>query len=216
MNKSLFVAFISVFLFLTGCFKDNQLPNYETVEGVVLSGGQPVPGAQIHIRNHFDPGGFLVDTLNTVEIPFNGPSETRYVASIFHHGAETIRNTFFDDTLSSGPHTLIIPDSLLTNGVFGYEVKTEFANLTANLFLITKPDTLLPGVLAFTEADPSGNFELNPDYLALGRVFNSTGGGRFQVTDSLQIIVTDSTQVLKVQTVQVKPDQANFFEINLD
>lgn len=201
---------------LTGCFENNQLPEYETVEGVVLLDGEPVRGARIHIRNHFEPGGFIVDTVNTVTISFNGPSTTRYIGSIYHHAADSIRYTFFDDTLNSGSQTLTIPDSLLTNGIFGYEVRTEFANLAANLFLITKADTLLPGVLPFTITSFNGAFELNPDYLALGRSFNAGGSGGFKVTDSLQIIVTNDDQVLKKTTVKVRPKQSNFFEINLD
>lgn len=216
MRKSHLLAFITVLVLFTGCFRDNDPPSYQAVEGVVLSGGQPVPGAQIHILNYFDPGGFVADTLNVVDIRFEAPNRTLYTGNMFHHAATTVRNTFLEDTLAAGPQTITIPDSLLTNGIFGYEVRTPISILTSSLFLITKPDSLLPGVTPFTVTGAGGNFELNSDYLALGRVFNTPNGASFQVGDSLQIIVTDDEQVLSVDKVQVKPNQANFFEINLD
>lgn len=214
------VFFLAAILFaLNGCFPDDDIASYKDVEGVVLnSDGDRVMDAGIHIRNHFNPGGFRIDENSgePMTISFNAPSEDVYIATLFHHGADTTFATFFEDTLSAGQQTLIIPDSLLTNGVFGYEIRTSISQLGANLFLINKPDSLLPGTRPFTGTSFSGEFTLNASHLALGRSFNTTGGGGFDITDSLQILIEMDEQIVHIEEVRVKPDKSNFFEITID
>lgn len=218
--KTTQLLFLAALLFtMNGCFPDDDVPIYENVDGVVLnSAGDPVVDVAIHIRNHFNPGGFIVDENadEPITISFNVQNEDIYIASIFHYGADTTFATFFEDTLSAGQQTITIPDSLLTNGVYGYEVRTSIAQLGANLFLVNKPDSLLPGTRPFTGTSFSGRFSLNANHLALGRSFNTSGGGRFDVTDSLQIMVEMNDEIVHKEEVRVKPDQSNFFEITLD
>ncbi len=202
-----------------GCFPDNELPNYSEIEGVVLdANGDPIPEANIHIRNHFNPGGFRINENagTAVTVSFDVNTEDVYTAVLFHHGADSAFAQFFEDTLQTGRHTLTIPDSLLTNGVFGYEVRSDLASLGANLFLINKPDSLLVGTRPFTQTYFRGEFTLNPDYLALGRTFNVAGSGRFDITDSLQIMVEMDGEIAHTEEVRVKPDRSNFFEITVD
>lgn len=212
------VLYLLTLLLLTGCFKKDEPVIYEDVEGVVLSSnGDPINNAHVHIRNHFSPGGYDIEgTGASVAIPFNVSFKSVYEAVLFNHGADTLIATFFKDTLSAGQHSIIIPDSLLSNGVYGYEIRSERGPLFANLFLVNKPDSLLPASRPFTTTNIRGEFTLNSLYLALGRSFGSSSGGRFEITDSLQIIVTDTSQVLKKREIEIKPDQPNFFEITLD
>ncbi|MEQ8524357.1 hypothetical protein [Gracilimonas sp.] len=203
-------------LFFTSCINDKDIPVYEEVEGVVLENGQAVSNADIHIRNHFNPGGFSQE--NAAEeytINFTIQSEAVYTISLFRHGADSIFYTFFDDTLAPGNQEIIIPDSLLTNGILGYEIETNQDLVTRNLFLVNKPDSLLPGSFPFTTTNALGEFTLNQNYLALGLGFRSIDGF-FEVTDSLQIYVVQDSSIQAKRTVEVKPNKSNFFEIVLD
>jgi hypothetical protein len=215
MLKLTHISALIGLLFISGCFKTDAPDVYEDVEGVVLSAnGDPVNKAHIHIRNHYKPGGFRVnETQATVKVNFNAPYESIYEGLLYHHGAQKPMLTFFRDTLQSGEHSIVIPDSLLSNGVYAYDVRSERASLYSSLFLINKPDSLLPATLPFAVTDAQGKFTLDPIYLAVNRAFNSGIGGRFVITDSLQIIVTDNSQVLKKRTVRVKPNQSNFLRL---
>lgn len=205
-------------LFLTGCFKNSTPDVYEDVEGVVLaSNGDPVNKAHIHIRNNFKPGGFNINESQAqIAISFNAPYESIYEGLLFHHGAQKPLLTFFRDTLQSGEHSVEIPDSLLSNGMYGYQIRSERASLYSSLFMVNKPDSLLPKSLPFALTNSQGKFTLHALHLALNRAFNSKSGGRFAITDSLQIIITDTSRVIKKQAVYVRPNQSNFFEITLD
>lgn len=218
MNLRHLFLFSSLLVLLTGCFKDDAPTTYQDVEGVVLSNGQEVANAQIHIRNHFNPGGFITGTeqSNGFPVQFTASVPGLYTGVLFRYASEEILATFYEDTLESGQHTLIIPDSLLSNGVFGYEVKTNIGTPIINLFIVAKPDTSLPGLLPFTTTNASGEFTLDAGQAALGQTFGYSTGTGLEVNDSLQIIVTDQENVLKKVSVEVKPEQANFFEITLD
>lgn len=219
MKITQFLFLAVLLLGVSGCFPDDDVPVYENVEGVVLnSDGDPVVDVAMHIRNHFNPGGFRVDETSTapITISFNVPNEDVYIASVFRHGSDTTIATFFEDTLSAGQHSITIPDSLLSNGVYGYEVRTSISQLGANLFLVNKPDSLLPKTLPFTGTSFSGRFSLNANHLALGRSFNTQGGGGFDITDSLQILIEMNDEIIHTEEVRVMPDQSNFFEITLD
>lgn len=216
MIKHFLLVVASILAILTGCNNNEPIPVYEDVRGIVLSDGEPVPNARIYIRSHFVPGGFIADTLDSVSISFNAVVNTIYTGSIYHYGSDSVKNVFFDDSLETGPQTLFIPDSLLTNGIFSYNIRNEFSDIVESLFLINKPNESLPDAVPFTFADTEGNFTLDSDFLALDRIFSTTGGGSFEITDSLQIIVADTTQVLSIDTVRVEPNQANFFEITLN
>ena len=217
MTKTQLLFLVSLLFIANGCFNNDEEPVYEEIEGVVLSNGEPVDKADIHIKNNFDPGGFVnEEPRDEYTVNFNAPVSRVYKISLFRHLADSIITTFFDDTLSSGPQEIIVPDSLLSNGIFGYEISTEAGVLTGNLFLVNQPDSLLPGKLPFDQTNIRGEFTLNPDELALGQSFSTSRGGGFEITDSLQIIVTQDSTVLGKQSVKVEPNQANFFEIILD
>lgn len=208
---------ISISLFLTGCFfNNNSTPTYKEAEGVVLENGNGVANAEIHIRNSFDPGGFTQQpAAQNYIINFGIQVEAVYSVSLFRHGSDSVYNTFFEDTLASGEHSITVPDSLLTNGILGYEIRSNQDLLTSSLFLVNKPDSLLPGSYPFTTTNSLGEFSLNAEYLALGESFTSQTGG-FDITDSLKIYIVQDSTIQAERAVKIKPNQDNFFEIILD
>lgn len=205
---------VTLSLILTGCFVNNDsTPVYREAEGVVLENGEGVANADIHIRNNFNPGGFSQEpAAPKYMIDFSVRVKALYTLSLFRHGSDSVYNTFFEDTLAAGEHQIQVPDSLLTNGILGYVVRSNQDLVTTRLFLVNKPDSLLPGSLPFTTTNANGEFTLNPDYLALGRSFSSPMGS-FEVTDSLQIYVVQDSTIKAKRGVKYIPNQDNFFEI---
>lgn len=205
-------------LLLNGCFDNEELPIYENPEGVVLLNGEPVANAEIHFRNHFNPGGFSIgeDPRLNFSFTLNIPSDGHYTGSVFRHGADTVFATFLNRNLEAGQNEIVIPDSLLSNGIIGYEIRSTVTQISTNLFLMHKPDSTLPGTIPLTKTNINGEFTLNSRYLALGQSFNTSSGGGFDITDSLKIIVIQGQNILKIQDVRIAPDQSNFLEITLD
>jgi len=218
--KSYLVLLVTSILFLTGCFgPEEEIPVYFNVHGaVVTTDGEPVVGKKVHIRNHFRDLGFIEDESyeEDYSLRFNAELQTLYTANLFRYGARNPLLTFFEDTLDVGQQELTVADSLLTNGIYGYEVLTPINLVASGLFLVNKPDSLLPNTFPFTTTQANGEYTLNAAYLALGRPFNSSAGGGFELTDSLQIIISDNEKILKKKYVKVLPEQANYFEIVVD
>lgn len=217
--KSYLILLGASLLFFTSCFGPaEELPVYFNVHGaVVTSDGEPVLGKQIHIRNHFRDVGFIENESyeEDYSLRINIEIQDLYTANLFRYQARNPILAFFEDTLSVGQRELTIADSLLTNGIYAYEVVAQSSLITSGLFLVNKPDSLLPGTLPFTTTQANGEYTLNAAYLALGRTFNATGGG-FEITDSLQIIVSDNEKIIKKEYVEVLPEQENYFEIVID
>ncbi|WP_020403603.1 hypothetical protein [Gracilimonas tropica] len=202
---------------VTGCFNQDTIPVYNNVDGQVLENGEPVFGARIHFRNNYDPGGFTQQAIgDSVSISFRTNIQDVYEAGLFRYSADSSFVIFFKDTLEAGQHNIQIPDSLMSNGVYGYEVFSETRYLGASLFLVNKPDSALIGTYPLTTTNFEGNFSLDAQKMALGQRFNFSDGNRFQITDSIQIIVEKDRQIRAIKSVKVKPDAENFFEITLD
>lgn len=217
IKQLLFLA--TAFFMVTGCLNNSEKPPvYEDVEGMVTSNGEPVSNANIHIRNHFNPGGFIVneDREGDLTITLNIQNEGLYTGNLYRNGSDTVLATFFNDSLQTGQREISIPDSLLSNGIFGYEIRNTAVQVAGNLFVVSKPDSTLPESLPFTRTNTNGEFNLNIFYLSIGQSFSTANGGGFEVTDSLEIIVTDEENVLKTEKVKVEPDQTNYFEITLN
>lgn len=217
MNKFYILIFLATSLFLGGCLGQDEVPIYNNVDGKVTENGKPVFSAQIHFRNNFDPGGFRSEVIgDSVTIGFNTTTDGVYEASLFRLESDSLLTTFFEDSLTAGEQSILIPDSLLSNGIFGYEVTSEIEYLGASLFLVNKPDSLLVGTQAFTSTNFEGDFTLDSRQMALGQTFNFSDGDRFEITDSLEIIVIKNRQIRAVEKVKIEPNEDNFFEISLD
>ena len=217
MKHTLLLLITGISFLFTGCFFNNDsTPVYRESEGIVLENGEGVANADIHIRNNFDPGGFTQEpAAQNYIINFSVQTEALYSLSLFRNGSNSVYDTFFEDTLAAGEHSITVPDSLLTNGILGYEVRSNQDLLTSSLFLVNKPDSLLPGSLPFTTTNSSGEFILNPEQLALGESFTSQTGG-FDITDSLKIYIVQDSSIQAIRAVEIEPNQDNFFEIFLD
>ncbi|MBD3617110.1 MAG: hypothetical protein HUJ22_11125 [Gracilimonas sp.] len=218
MKTKQLLFLVAPFFLVTGCLNNSDKPPvYEDVEGMVTSNGEPVNNASIHIRNHFNPGGFIVSGQGEEDltISVNIQDEGLYTGNLYRNGSDTVLATFFNDSLQTGQQEISIPDSLLSNGIFGYEVRNTAVQVAGNLFVISKPDTALPESLPFTRTNANGEFNLNIHYLSIGQSF-ITGSGGFEVTDSLEIIITDGENVLETEKVKVEPNQVNYFEIILN
>lgn len=208
---------MTVFL-LNGCFDSNQPDVYENVNGTVTLNGEPISGAKIYIRNNFDPGGYNLPFAEREEFTFefNIPEQDTYIGVLFRHGADTAFTKFFDGELNAGVNSLTIPDEDLSNGVISYLIGNQDYRVSSGLFVVNRPDSILLRTIPFTETDSSGNFSLNSLYLAFGQTFQTGAGGRFTVTDSLQIIIANKQEILSKDQVKVQPNQSNYFEIDLD
>lgn len=217
MNKLYIFLFLLISLITSGCFNQDEIPVYNNVDGKVLENGKPVFGAHIHYRNNFAPGGFPDEVIgDSVTIRFNTAMDGVYEASLFRLEGDSILTTFFEDTLTAGRQSILIPDSLLSNGIFGYEVSSELEYLGASLFLVNKPDSALIGTLPFTSTNSDGDFTLDSRQMAIGQTFNFSDGNRFEITDSLEIIVIKDRKIRAVEKVKIEPNEDNFFQISLD
>ena len=216
--KFYFFALLSIIIVISaGCLETNNPKFYQDVTGVVLDAtGEPVPNADIHIRNHFNTDGFPSRVIgDSVLINFTAPSRNLYRASIYRYEARSFLNTFFEDSLDEGEQELMIPDSLLSNGLFGFQVSTPSGALGGSLFVVNKPDTALINTLPFTQTNSEGNFRLTNRFLAIGNSFNASFG-EFEITDSLQIIVVQDSLIKAKEAVKLKPNSENFYEITID
>lgn len=211
------ILVVSSVLIITGCFDDNTPPVYEDVEGVVLSNGDPLSNVDVHIRNHFDPGGFVIgeSDRNGLNVTIQLQSKDLITGHLYkNRGLEPIA-TFFEDTLDAGERTINIPDSLLANGILAYDIRNSSRQLATNLILVTKPDSMLPGRLPFAKTDANGEFILKAESISVGQSFRTSVGG-FEVTENLELIITEGENILAKRKVRVLPDQSNYFEIIID
>lgn len=201
-------------LIFSSCLNSETPDYYNFVDGRVLANGEPVSNADIHIRNHFNPGGFKVNEDNTFDIEFSVALETYFVGNLYRYRADTAFATFLSDTLEQGDHRITIPDSLLSNGIYSYSMQNERGQGFSNLIVINKPDSALPGLTPFTKTNAEGEFVLNSFNLAFGHEFSSQEKGNFEITDSLQIIITRGDSIFAKERVKVEPNTENYFEIS--
>lgn len=215
--KFSYIIILSAVL-LSGCLNSETEPVYEDVEGVVLSNGNPLTNVDVHIRNHFNPGGFISGDSDTngVDITIQLGTRDLITGHLYKNGGEEPIATFIEDTLEAGERTINIPDSLLANGILAYDIRSSSSQLATSLFVINKPDSTLPGRLPFAKTDANGEFNLDVDAISVGQSFRFANGGGFEVTDSLQLIITEGENILAKESVRVLPNQSNFFEITLD
>lgn len=211
------VLVVSSVLIITGCFDDTTPPVYEDVQGVVLSGGNPLTNVDVHIRNHFDPGGYISgeNDRDGINITIQVGTRDLITGRLYKNRGSDPIATFIEDTLGAGEQTINIPDSLLVNGILAYEIRNSTGQL-ASLFVVNKADSLLPGRLPFTQTGTNGEFILDVEAISVGQSFTTASGGGFEVTDSLQLIITEGDNILAKQKVRVLPDQSNYFEISID
>ncbi|WP_142453902.1 hypothetical protein [Gracilimonas mengyeensis] len=198
---------------MTSCLNTDTPDSYRVVEGVVLHNGAPVTDAGVHIRNHFDPGGFVDGENNAVKIQFETSIPEYFIGELYRYQTSEPFATFFSDSLTVGEYTLTVPDSLLSNGIFAYTIRTERSQGVSSLVVINKPDSLLPGTRPFTNTTAEGEFALSPIPIGFGDSFQSEQRGSFEITDSLEFIITAGDSIFATQKVEVKPNTDNFFEI---
>ncbi|MDR9417554.1 hypothetical protein [Gracilimonas sp.] len=216
MNKIKLVALVLLLIGLSACLKDYSIPNFEDIEGVVLLNEEPVGNANIHVRHVFDPGGLLINNLEQISLDIQVQTSGEYVGNLFRYGENDPFSTFLDGRLSRGVNKISIPDSLLSNGIIGYEVSGDFGPISAGLLTMSRPDSLIPSMIPFTTTDESGAFVLESINLPFRESFSRSNGRNLVISDSLDIIVANEEEILKILRVKVEPKQANFFEINLD
>lgn len=216
MKKTQLVALLFLMIGLSACLKDYSTPNYEDIEGVVLLNDEPVKGANIHIRHKFDPGGYLINNVEEMSLNIQVQSSGEYLGNFFRYGSNEPFITFFEGQLSAGTNKISIPDSLLSNGIIGYEITGNLGPVSASLLTVSRPDNLIPTMIPYTKTDNSGSFMLEAVDLPFGESFNRSNGSNLEVTDSLEVIVTNDEQILKIQKVKIEPEQANFIEIILN
>lgn len=217
LNQLSLIFLISLLIILSGCFPDQEEAIYNDVEGVVLQNNTPVPNAEIHIRNHFKSIGFVQNPFyEDYTFTFNALVEGQYTVSVYRFGSEDPFETILQDTLPVGRKEFTIADSLLTNGLYAFEIESPGGQTAGNLFLVNKPDSLLPSTWAIASTNSEGEFTLESSYLYLGNSLRTNFAGLLQVTDSLQIYAVIDSTIEAKKSVRIKPNQANFFEIILD
>lgn len=212
------VLFIACLLIFTSCFKEeDESKIYADVSGVVNSGNAPVNGAEIHIKSYLDPGGFAAgDTLGTgVPISLTISNPGVYTLELYRLGASEPIARVFEDTLGLGNQEILIPDSLLSNGVYIYNVINPLDMVSQSNFLVNRPDSSLPNVLPYAYTNSTGEFEIDADYLAIDTRFRRSDDETFVIKDSLQIIVVQNDEIAGRGYLKVK-EESNFIEINLD
>lgn len=218
MKYTHFLSVLILVLVLQGCFESAEPDVYENVTGAVTLNNEPLSGADIYIRNHFNPGGYdlKIATLDEYTFEFTVPEQDVYTASVFRHGADSILTDFFEGELNTGIHSLTIPEEHLTNGVIGYLIRNDSYQIASNLFVVNRPDSVLLQTIPFSQTNSSGYFSLNSLYLAFGQTFNTGLGGRFTVNDTLQVIIANDENILHKEEVRIQPNQPNYLEINID
>lgn len=184
---------------------------------MVLENGNPVADVGIHIKNHFDPGGFTEGEHIEVDIHFTASMTGVYRMDLFRLGSNEIFATVLDDTLGEGDQKVTVPDSLLSNGVYVYQITTPTEATAENNFLINKPDSTLGYTEPLTSTNTQGEFEIDADYLPIDKVFSREGNEQFEVTDSLQIIVVREENIVARKFIKVSENEdENFVEISVD
>lgn len=218
MNSSKLLLIIITSLVLQGCFESQEPDVYENVTGTVTYQNEPLAEADIYIRNHFDPGGYDLElaTRNEYRFEINVPESGTFTGSLYRFGADTVFTDFFNRELSTGVHSLTIPNEHLSNGVIGYLVRNELYQIASNLFVVNRPDSVLLRTIPFTQTNSSGYFSLSSLYLAFGQTFDTGLGGRFSVNDTLQIIVATEQEILTKREIIVERNQPNYFEIDIE
>ncbi|MEX0609388.1 MAG: hypothetical protein WD016_13785 [Balneolaceae bacterium] len=204
--------------FLTTCINAPDPPqDYANVEGLVTENGSPVVDAEIHIKSHFEPGGFVEGEVDEVEIGFTATASGVYALELYRLGSLQPFVTVFEDTLETGEQLLPIPDSLLSNGVYVYQIVTPLDQTAENNFLINKPDSALASTQPLTRTNSEGEFEISADYLAIESLFSRGQNEQFEITDSLQIIVVRDEEIVAKEFLQVGVEgEGTFVEITID
>lgn len=190
---------------------------YADIQGVVNSGNMPVEGAEIHIKNHFDPGGFRIgeDLGEGVTIGFTAVTHGNYSIDLYRLGSEEPFAKIMEDSLATGEYSYLVPDTLVTNGIYIYTISSPLSQPAQSNFLINKPDSALAATRPIMTTGPDGTFMIDADYLAIDQTFFRGANERFSITDSLQIIVVKDGEIVGRNYLEVS-EEVNFVEINLN
>ncbi|MEX0719820.1 MAG: hypothetical protein WD059_04070 [Balneolaceae bacterium] len=219
MNFSQLSAFCISLLFATSCINSPDEPEvYADVNGMVTENGTSVSNAHIHIKSHFEPGGFVEGELLDIEINLEVSTPGLYSLDLFRLGSTEVFATAFSDSLTAGSQVITIPDSLLTNGVYLYQVITPTNQSFENNFLINKPDSALTQTEPYTTTNNEGEFHIDIDYLAIeSELTRDNGAEQISITDSLQIIIVRDENIVAREFLQVQTNEDdNFVEISID
>lgn len=220
MKSRLYITLLLATSFIfSACYKEEEsdAPSlYADIQGIVSLNDLPVQGAEIHIKNQFSPGGFEDGNSigKGITLPFSAGSTGNYEVNLYRFGTEEVFMNLLDEQLEPGNHSVLAPDSMLTNGTYIYVINAPFNQSYQSSFLINKPDSTLPGTLALVTTNTDGTFSIEADFLAIGQSFRN-GNLFFDITDSLQIIVVLGDSIATREYIKVGKS-SNFVDIDLD
>lgn len=215
--KIFFVVLIAS-ITLAGCLKNEEPVRYETdVEGVAMLNNQPLANADIHIDHFYVPGGFpeQEDAVDKYTIDFNLERTMELTGYIARSGAGSLLATIFDRRFETGEYSVAIPDSLLSNGIYIYEVRGPFIQNIRRALFVQKSDSALIHARPLTTTDDNGRFIIEHEILNIGSLL-SFSNGEVEIGDSLRIMAVADSQMVIKQAVKIEPNTENFLEIGVD
>jgi|AntRauTorcE11897_2_1112592.scaffolds.fasta_scaffold00532_11 hypothetical protein len=218
--KYLKLSFILIALSfsLAACMKNDEPVRYDTdVEGVVMYNNEPLANADIHFDHYYVPGGFpkQEDAVDSYTVDFNLERTMELTGYITRFGRGSLLATLFDRRFETGEYNFAIPDSLLSNGIYIYEIRGAFIQNINRVLFVQKSDSALIHARPITTTDQNGRFTLNHEWLGLGSTL-SFSNGEIEIDDSLRVMVVADSQMVIKQAVKIKPNTENFLEIGID
>jgi len=206
MQFKIFILFL-VPVLLINCEKEVN----SIIDGRVIGrDGGPVEGAEIHLI--YNLGTIVSKRAPNIIISFDVPSAGKVLFQTKHFWTNDIVEIPINNILPVGVHTVVLTDSLYTNGIYLYDIVTETSEEQRRFLKSVSPEELIyskPRRIT----DNTGTFEIDINELGIGEVFRvqneTTVGTEFRISSLFKIIAIKNGEVIAQKTLEIDEDKGN-------
>lgn len=207
-----FRSFLPVLLipFLIACNKNEQPI---IIGQVVSSSGEPIANAHIHVSYTIDES--QVQSKSTKQIFFRNSKTGDVSLKSYRYWNNNLIETIVDQKLGPGHYSFTLTDTLYTDGIYYYELKTS-SNTMTHKWLIARDDvTELIEVQPLCKTSKSGGFKMELEILGIGEKFELYAEhvpeviAEQTITNRIEFIAIKNGQIIARETVQVKEEKGN-------
>ncbi len=186
-------------------------------EGQLLTqSGAPVSDAEIHINYPKLSDNSMNKSSTTINFPLQ--NSTYLTFEISRYGSEEFILGFVDRPYLAGSHSLVIPDSLLTTGVYHYKIDSEEFSSETNFLKLKSDSDLINNSPPFTMTNKSGRFIIETNTIGIGVEFEQTGSSpdekiNYSIDNEIEFIAIKNDEIVARKTVMISEDGSNNVEL---
>ena len=211
-NRELQLLLVGI-IFILSC--GNSESSGFTEGRVLTQSGVPVSNAELHIGFPQFSKKSKYNTSITINFPLQ--SSTNLSFEVKRYGSDEFILGFEDRPFRAGSHSLVIPDSLLTTGVYTYKIESEVFSTERNILKLKSDNDLINNSTPFTMTDNSGRFQLDTNTFGIGVKFAETididETVSFSIDNEIEFITIKNSEIIARKTVMISENSENYVEL---